>query len=133
MSPASPSPPGTASACATDGTSLTAEPYTGAQGTLDLTSQFATEPPYTIATIVQGPTNGWGTIFDTVMLHTLESSGLVEEIIYVPWDFTTESQANGIEDAVAADEIFSTLMGDEVEPRRDFIESNALDASNLDV
>ena len=102
------------------------------------------EPPFmaeTNGTSIEIPT--FSRLVDLIMEHGRKNlsiqryKGLGEMNADQLWETTMNKENRKllqvtVDDAVKATEIFSTLMGDQVEPRRDFIERNALNVVNLD-
>jgi ABC-type sugar transport system substrate-binding protein len=78
------------------------------------TSAFKADPPWTVATITEGPINGWGTIFDLTMNTRMTETGKfnMAKQLYVPWDYDVANMQKGIEDAIAqkVDAILLTSM-----------------------
>jgi DNA gyrase subunit B len=111
-----------------------------AESNFDLISQDA----YLLKDDKKIPVNSLGDVLNYLLktakkgLTISRFKGLGEMNPNQLWETTMDPETRRllqvtIEDAVAADKVFSTLMGDVVEPRREFIQKNALNAGNIDV
>jgi len=102
-------------------------------------------PPFTIRGESETlEATSWGALYEQTMALSKKGmsiqryKGLGEMNAEQLWQTTMNPETRTllkvqVEDAVAAERIFTTLMGDQVEPRRQFIETHALEVSNLDI
>ena len=136
---------GTASHAAVPGELLSSPVYASVRRAHAKLTDIVGAPPFTIALGKKGAT---AETFEELRAHVLELAkegiqvsrfkGLGEMDAAELWETTMNPQNRvlvrvEVEDAAAADTVFSMLMGDQVEPRRNFIEQNARDVRFLDV
>jgi DNA gyrase subunit B len=137
---------GERAACAVDEVLLASAEYRELVGAAEALKEQLGRPPYRVAAEEGEPAEaaGWTGLYEAAAglakkgMTIQRYKGLGEMNPEQLWQTTMNPETRTllrvtIEDALAAEQIFTTLMGDQVEPRREFIEAHALEALNLDI